>query len=99
MCRKVKGFPTGLTKFMAVTIDNETSVDDVKNALVNYGSIATTIKAMPSLTNYVDVMYPPNAAAVAKGEDVPQAVGRCQYREPGMDHAVTVVGWNPCTVS
>ena len=89
--RKVKGFPTGLTKYM-----NVTTSDDAKNALVNYGSIVTAVAS--KYFNSPHIKYPKNAAAVAKGQEIPQAVNECPYNGPDVDHAVTIVGWNPCTV-
>jgi len=96
-CRKVQGFPTGLTKYMDISINNVTSIDDVKNSLVNYGSIAVGVAS-----SYIN--DPTNIEAFNKGKDLPQAVNRCPstnqtYPNPGVDHAVTIVGWAPCTLS
>lgn len=94
--RKMKGFPTGLTKYMDVSIGSATSVDDVKNSLVNYGSISTAIMSSPLDIHHI--LFPQNAAAVAKGQDIPQAADKCPYNGKSIDHAVTIVGWTPCTV-
>ena len=92
----MKGFPTGLTKYMDVSIGSATSVDDVKNSLVNYGSISTAIMSSPLDIHHI--LFPQNAAAVAKGQDIPQAADKCPYNGKSIDHAVTIVGWTPCTV-
>lgn len=76
----------------------EVTVDDVKNALVNYGSISVAIKSSPYVSLF-NVLYPPNVVSVSKGTDIPQAVNECPYKGTDMDHGVTIVGWTPCTVS
>jgi len=63
--RKVQGFPTGLTKYMDISINNVTSIDDVKNSLVNYGSIAVGVAS-----SYIN--DPTNIEAFNKGKDLPQ---------------------------
>jgi len=77
-----------------------TSVDDVKNALVNYGSLAVSIA---SEGNFDEAAKPSNLNEVMMGKDIPQAVNKCPFvngtNGHALDHAVTIVGWNRCTVS
>jgi C1A family cysteine protease len=74
------------------------SVNEIKNAIVDFGAVAVTVCADIDFQNYTGGVYSSSYNHCLDGSDSPDATDHTNHPD-GTNHAVVLVGWDDATQS